>query len=201
MFNYCSHDPEPSQSPKSSTRAPPPPPMEPPRAPSPPPPHEPLQSRRKAPQSTPEPPERPPPPPCSSRQCFQGRKHPGEKLAIVSPFKGWSTKGQSRLEEPPAKPFKSAKGGFHPRPKLLRSLTSSPSGPVRGHWGGRPWDPPWAFRRLATPTPFSPARTGEKGVQQWSAMGEPPPTLPSRQKARWEGRAAHLPIHTLWIGR
>ena len=138
---------------------------------------------------------------CSSRQCFQGRKHPGEKLAIISPFKGCSTKGQSRLEEPPAEPFKSAKGGFHPRPKLLRSLTSSPSGPVRGHWGGRPWDPPWAFRRLATPTPFSPARTGEKGVQQWSAMGAPPPTLPARQKARWEGRAAHLPIHTLWIGR
>ena len=154
MLSCCSHDPEPSQSPKSSTRAP----------------HAP-----------------PPPEP--------------DKLARISPFKGGGTKGQSRLEEPPAEPFKSAKRGFHPRPKLLRSLTSSPSGPVRGHWGGRPWDPPWAFRRQATPTPFSPARTGEKGVQQWSAMGEPPPTLPARQKARWEGRAAHLPIHTLWIGR
>ena len=178
-----------TQSPHIAPRAPPEPPMDPP-------PPEPLQSHRRAPQSTPE-----PPPPCSSRQCCQGRKHPCEKLARISPFKRRGTKEQSRLEEPPAEPFKSAKRAFHPRPKLLRSLTSSPNGPVRGHWGGRPWDPPWAFRRQATPTPFSPARTGEKGVQQWSAMGEPPPTLPARQKARWEGRAAHLPIHTLWIGR
>jgi hypothetical protein len=185
-----------TQSPPRAPRAPPEPPMPPP------PPPEPLQSRRRAPQSPPEPTEPPlPTTTCSSRQCYQGRKHPCDKLARISPFKGGGTKGQSRLEEPPAEPFKSAKRGFHPRPKLLRSLTSSPSGPVRGHWGGRPWDPPWAFRRLATPTPFSPARTGEKGVQQWSAMGEPPPTLPSRRKARWEGRAAHLPIHTLWIGR
>ena len=167
-----------TQSPHIAPRAPPEPPMDPPpRAPP------------EPPQSSPEPTRahRPPPPTCSSRQCYQGRKHPCDKLARISPFKGGGTKGPSRLEEPPAEPFKSAKRGFHPRPKLLRSLTSSPSGPVRGHWGGRPWDPPWAFRRLATPTPFSPARTGEKGVQQWSAMGEPPPTLPARQRRAGKG--------------
>ena len=63
-----------------------------------------------------------------------------------------------------------------------RPLTSSPGGAPKGrHQGGRPWDPPWAFRRIWSPNPSPPAR-GE-GLRPWhkgtiKVMGPDPSVTP-----------------------
>ena len=105
-----------------------------------------------------------------------------KKLAIVLSFREGTPKRAKRVGDP-QKPFLSAKKRMMSSCQGHRPLTCSIGGAPKGrHQCGRPWDPPWTFRRIWSPNPSPPARQEERGcdlgIKELIWIGEGPEGAP-----------------------